>query len=172
MLPTRPTEFATTLPLDCTSLSAYTNQPDVILDQLHANIDCLHRHPLTACIQDILTSVYTTAAAPNATANDEDDNSALTLTSKQQWDAFYEDFLHFVQSIGTSNPSTNKDKNACMTALYNNADSNPPVSYKAFTQIVPLPSGISHLATDNQGAPTTAPMVNEDHDSDNYDNHH
>ncbi len=95
-----------------------------------------HTLSRTVCQRDIPMHVSTSAAAPEANNNDDachlshpsisaDKNSALTPTFLQQWDAFYDEFLHLVQLIGALT-NTNKDPFAPTIAIFNNAESKPP----------------------------------------------
>jgi len=84
MLPTRPTELAATLPLKCTSSSTYTNQPNVTLNWMHTNVDCLHMLSLTMH-WDIPTSIYTTTVAPNANNPCPMTSFWLQIETKWNW---------------------------------------------------------------------------------------
>jgi len=87
------------------------------------------QHPEThdfysnAVLRDIPTDVPTTAAALDADDDDDDDDRGRSChpstttdaiytidpTFLQEWDAFYTDFLAFVNSTGASTPSTNEN---------------------------------------------------------------
>jgi len=95
----------------------------------------------TACLRDIPTYVSTTAAAPDTDddADDDDDydrhrphpslitdNTSVTTNAfLQQFDDFYNKFLHFNHSTGVSTASTVEEQNASIPAVATAADSDP-----------------------------------------------